>query len=1172
MRFTIEKVKQDIDFWLNRAATMHYRWPVGKRYAGALILVLLAASLRYWAIPLESRMTFVTFYPIVVLSFHLFGVGAGLVTILSSTLVAYIVFTPPFFAVEFKAMGNIAISAFLPASLLIGFVVNQLQKLWKTVRDQKKFLKIVSDYGYDWEYWIGTNGEMLYVSPACEKVTGYSTDDFLSNPSLLSDIVHPEDKAIVTGHLDAIKGLGQCKLEHRIVNKWGETRWIEHRCRPVFSEDGTYLGRRICNQDRTDIKKTETEYKAIIELALDGFLVIDAHGRIIDVNPAYLDMTGYQRDDLLQTNLAAIERSGDDRSRFLFGRVGRCHYEARHRHKNGHDLVVEVTGNTLPAPRDDVAFIFVRDISERKRTEDLLRASADRFEKLFNASPVAAVINAGSRVVAVNQAFTDMLGYTLADIANVERWWQLAYPDAQYRAAAFEHWQRAVDEANASKRYILPVEYQVTDKTGDVKDLLISAVDLDDDFLVTLVDLTERKNIEKALKLSEERLRLAQAASDIGIWDWNVEDDIVHYDEILYRLLGLSGNKPYGYDQFLSVIHPEDRPGVAAKIDGILVNKQACHYEIDFRLPTCDDYDCRWIKFKGEFIVEKGQCLRALGIAIEISDIKKAEKALLKSEQIFRTMAGAAQDAIIILDHDGTISFWNAAATAIFGYATDEAMGHDLHAMLAPGKYMSQYKAGFEHFRGTGQGNAIGKTLELEAVRKNGDFFPIELSLGAVRYDGHWLAIGIVRDISERKSAQNQLLTYQNHLEQLVDERTRELAIERDRAQDANKAKTQFLASMSHELRTPMNAIIGFSYVLEKSSLAPQQRDYLQKITTTTRHLLALISDIIEMSQLDVGDWAVKATEFLLDDWLTDIKASALRQLESKDITVSVDATHCPQRVKGDAARLQQALMNYVANAVKFTESGVITIRIIPIQVKNDKILLRFSVSDTGIGLDPEASQRIFDAFEQADASSTRRYGGAGLGLAITKQLVQRMGGEVGVESEPGRGSCFWFTVWLEFESVQFNPEMEADASELRARIQKHFAGKRVLLTVDDDNLRALCLASLQDSGLLIDVAESGYSALQKTMQARYDLVLMAIQMPVTEGFETSRKIRMLPDYQAVPILAFTACIVDDDRPHADQSGITDFIEKPIHPQKLCQAVFNGLANAGGLDIADDEA
>jgi PAS domain S-box-containing protein len=518
----------------------------------------------------------------------------------------------------------------------------------------------------------------------------------------------------------------------------------------------------------------------------------------------------------------------------------------------------------------------------------------------------------------------------------------------------------------------------------------------------------------------------------------------------------------------------------------------------------------------------RGAIVGAAKITRDNTERHAALEAIRESEEKFRIFTQYSGDAFIMINgDDGRILLWNRAAETLFGYPAELALGQELHQLIAPERFRGPAAVGLAHFARTGSGAAVGKTLELTGVRRNGEEFPLELSLAGIPREGRWLAAGVIRDISERKRIEAELAR-------------------------ANQAKGEFLANMSHEIRTPLNAILGLTQILERDTLAPDQQDLLHKISEAGSGLLHIINDILDFSKIEAGQFQIDPAPFGLDALLIRLENLLTATAQRKGLTLAVRSPDdFPGQLVGDSLRIEQVLTNLIGNAIKFTAQGRVEVSVTPLAVTEQTVRLRFTVTDTGVGITPEQREKLFQPFSQADASTTRRFGGTGLGLSISKRLVELMGGTIGVTSTPGQGSTFWFELPLCPAAVatacqQPTPPITVQGPRL--------TGLRVL-AVDDVRINLFMLQrALQLEGATVSLAADGLQALDtlRASPAAFDVVLMDIQMPVMDGLTATRTLREDPTFAELPIIALTAGVMAEERAAAQTAGMSGFLAKPL--------------------------
>jgi hypothetical protein len=565
-----------------------------------------------------------------------------------------------------------------------------------------------------------------------------------------------------------------------------------------------------------------------------------------------------------------------------------------------------------------------------------------------------------------------------------------------------------------------------------------------------------------------------------------------------------------------------------------------------------------------------GELIGVLGIAREITERRRAEEALRASEAELarhrqhletlvadRTRDLAAANAQLeqtqfamdragigihwVDAHSGQLEYVNRAAAEMLGYSPQEMLRlsiEDIDPAFLPGQFAERTA----ELREQGRAN-----FDAENRHHDGRLIPVNVLLyyrpASALEGAHFITF--VKDISARKQAEQQL---------------------RDAmaaAESATRAKSAFLANMSHEIRTPMNTILGAAYLLARSELDTRQAQQLQRIKTAGQHLLAVINDILDLSKIESGKLQREAAPLAIGAIMDEVAGMVGERARDKGLQLRIELPDLPAGLLGDATRLKQALLNYAVNAVKFTEHGSICLRARVEAEDAAGVRLRLEVSDTGIGIDPASLQRLFQPFEQADASTTRRHGGTGLGLAITRHLAQLMDGEAGGESTPGAGSTFWISVHLKRSATAASElPVAAGAALAEEGLRRRHAGRRVLLADDEPVNAEVATMLLEDVGLTVEVARDGEQALERAATGDYALILMDMQMPRLDGVEATRRIRQLPAGGSCPILALTANAFVEDRESCLAAGMNDFVSKPVDPERLYATLLRWLDEA----------
>jgi PAS domain S-box-containing protein len=537
--------------------------------------------------------------------------------------------------------------------------------------------------------------------------------------------------------------------------------------------------------------------------------------------------------------------------------------------------------------------------------------------------------------------------------------------------------------------------------------------------------------------------------------------------------------------------------------------------------------------------------MRQLRQAMETEHRQRHADELALSDARLQAVLDGSPDAVLISDERGIITQCNARAEPLLGYAAAELIGQSIDSLL-PERLRRNHVAQREGYFASPVSRRMGQGRTVKALRKDGSEVDIEISLSRMQTESRFLFVSALRDITERKKMEQALKEQKDHLEELVEQRTIELSRALEAAKLADQAKSDFLANMSHELRTPLSAVIGMAGLARGCCTDPKQRDYLDKISVSGKHLSRIINDLLDLSKISAGYLAFENITFSLRGLLArcnSVMASRVAE-NGLELVETIDAA-VPDVLRGDPSRIEQIILNLVGNAIKFTSAGRIEVRVGLHAREADRVCLTIAVEDSGIGMGPEALARLFKPFSQANEAVSRQYGGTGLGLTISKRLANMMDGDISVTSREGAGSTFSAHLWLSLgEPGELLAATEAASSSALVR----YENVRVLVVDDQSFNREIAEGLLTQVGIAVHLASNGQDALDIVSSAAeaFDLVLMDVQMPVMDGLTATRAIRNLDGFATLPIVAMTAQTMAHERERSSAAGMTDHIGKPF--------------------------
>ncbi|HEV2491279.1 MAG TPA: PAS domain S-box protein [Candidatus Acidoferrales bacterium] len=891
-------------------------------------------------------------------------------------------------------------------------------------------------------------------------------------------------------------------------------------------------------QIRADLENRVAERTAFLSALIDsvplGLIASDQHGAVLSINPAFSRMFGYSREESVGKDLdelivpAELLAEGNEYTRKRIEGQS-IQFESQRKRKDGSLVDVEVHGVPLFIQEKIVGgFALYQDVTERLHAEEAIRKSNTMLKALIDGSPLAIVVTEIDGIArSINPAFSKLFGYSAEEMIGANLDDRIAPTELLAEARALT---RGRPEGE-----IIQLETRRKRKDGHLVDVELHSVPIrmQGETVVSFAiyqDISQRKQAELALRDANGKLNAIIQASPLGIVTTDRTGRILLCNPSFEKLFQLSSEDAAGAE-LNDLIVPRELKAESEELTRRGQAGETIHATTKRQRKDGTVLD---VELYGVSLSVGGERVGGLVLYQDISARRRAEESLRKLSQALEQSA----ESVVITDKSGVIEYVNPCFVELTGYSKEEAAGHTPR-ILKSGKHLLGFYQNFWAIILAGEvyrGIFVNKKKSGELFYEEKTIAPVKDAQGTIT---NFVSVG--RDITQRRRAEE------------------ELRMAKEAAEQANRAKSDFLANMSHEIRTPMNGIIGMTDLTLETELSTEQRDYLEMVKTSADSLLHVINDILDFSKVEAGKLELEHEPFALWASIGETMKVLGHLAHRKKLELAWQAAaDVPDWVVGDRGRLRQMLVNLVGNAIKFTERGEVVVSVSVANLAPEGVELHFRISDTGIGIPLEKQKLIFEAFTQADGSTTRKYGGTGLGLAIVQRLVSLQGGRLWVESGAGKGSVFHFTIRLGLPDKSFIPPKELESCVLR--------GLRALVVDDNRTNRLILLDLMRRWGMEPEEAQNWKEALEILERAQQEgnafrLAILDAQMPEMDGFTLARRIRENHNLSSVAMIILSSAAQPGDAARSKEAGISSYLIKPAQPSELLDAIMNTVGN-----------